>query len=111
MELGNQHRLRPVHQLTRQKAPEMNDDSHDSQTTLGNRSSVLRPWHVAAAMLALIAGFYLLREHWGHVVGSWPYPLLLACPLMHLMHGHGGHGHHQHRDASRDGGSPSSNQG
>lgn len=45
-------------------------------------------------MLALISGFYLLREHWGHVTGNWIYLLLLACPLMHLFHGHGGHGQH-----------------
>ncbi|WP_036772638.1 DUF2933 domain-containing protein [Polaromonas glacialis] len=51
-----------------------------------------RPVGMALATAALIAGFYLLREHWGHVLGYWPY-LLLACPLMHLMHGHG-HGDH-----------------
>ena len=57
-----------------------------------------RPSGMALATAALIAGFYLLREHWGHVLGYWPYLLLLACPLMHLMrghgHGHGGHGRH-----------------
>jgi hypothetical protein len=53
-----------------------------------------RAWGAALAMVALIAGFYLLREHWNHVAGSWPYLLLLACPLMHLFHGHGGHGKH-----------------
>ena len=55
-----------------------------------------RPVGMALATAALIAGFYLLREHWGHVLGYWPYLLLLACPLMHLMHGHGhgGNGHH-----------------
>ena len=54
------------------------------------------PGGMALATAALIAGFYLLREHWGHVLGYWPYLLLLACPLMHLMHGHGhgGNGHH-----------------
>ncbi len=59
------------------------------------------PMAVAVIMLALIAAFYLLREHWSHVVGNWPYLLLLLCPLMHLFGhgGHGGHGHHQ-RDAS-----------
>jgi hypothetical protein len=53
---------------------------------------------LATATAALIAGFYMLREHWGHVLGYWPYLLLLACPLMHLMHGHGhgGHGRHPH---------------
>ncbi|MDP1645239.1 MAG: DUF2933 domain-containing protein [Thiobacillus sp.] len=52
--------------------------------------------------VALIAGFFLLREHWGHLLGYWPYLLLLACPLMHLMHGngHGGHGSHS-QDSGR----------
>ena len=49
---------------------------------------------IAAAMTALVGAFFLLREHWGHVAGYWPYLLLLACPVMHLFHGHGGHGHH-----------------
>lgn len=63
-----------------------------------------RPSGMAVATVALIAGFYLLREHWGHVLGFWPYLLLLACPLMHLMHGHGGGGHggHQHRRQAPD---------
>ena len=51
-----------------------------------------RPWGAALLMVGLIAVFFLLREHWNHVAGSWPYLLLLACPLMHLFHGHGGHG-------------------
>jgi hypothetical protein len=50
----------------------------------------------ALLMVALVGGFYLLREHWDHVVGNWIYLLLLACPLMHLLHGHGGHGHGRH---------------
>ncbi len=56
-----------------------------------------RPAGMALATAALIAGFYLLREHWGHILGYWPYLLLLACPLMHLMHGHGHGGHARHR--------------
>jgi len=51
-------------------------------------------WKGAALMVAAIAGFYLLREHWGHALGLAPYLLLLACPLMHVFM-HGGHGHHQ----------------
>lgn len=46
----------------------------------------------AAIMLALIGVFFLLREHWKHLGGYWPYLLLLACPVMHLFHGHGHHG-------------------
>ena len=48
----------------------------------------------ALLMVALVGGFYLLREHWDPVAGNWVYLLLLACPLMHLFHGHGGHGGH-----------------
>lgn len=54
-----------------------------------------RPVAIALLMVALIAAFYLLREHWGHVSGFWPYLLLLACPLMHLFHDHGGHARHE----------------
>lgn len=56
---------------------------------------------VAALMVALIGVFYLLREHWGHVVGLWPYVLLLACPLMHWFM-HRGHGHADHHRAPPD---------
>jgi hypothetical protein len=51
-----------------------------------------RPLVLAGASAALIALFFVLREHWGHALGLAPYLLLLACPLMHLFH-HGGHGH------------------
>lgn len=53
-------------------------------------------WHtrtgVAVIGFALVAAFYVLREHWGHALGALPYLLLLACPLMHLLT-HRGHGH------------------
>ena len=54
-------------------------------------------WKSKAGLVAcgflLIGGFFLLTEHWAHVLGVLPYLLILACPLMHLfMHGsHGGH--------------------
>jgi len=67
--------------------------SHDA-TTPEPPQRKPRAWGAALLMVALIAGFYLLREHWNHVAGSWPYLLLLACPLMHLFHRHGGHGKH-----------------
>jgi hypothetical protein len=53
---------------------------------------------IALIGLALVAAFYVLREHWGHAFGAPPYLLLLACPLMHLFmhheHGDGGGGAH-----------------
>lgn len=48
----------------------------------------------AIVMVLLIFIFYLLKEHWTHVSGFWPYLILLVCPLMHLMHGHGKHKHY-----------------
>jgi hypothetical protein len=69
-------------------------DSHTAQPDEQKTPSFWRsPPGVVVIMLAAIATFYLLREHWGHVFGGWPYLLLLLCPLMHMF-GHGGHGGH-----------------
>lgn len=82
------------------------DHQHEHGTgPEGSSASFFKsPVGVAVAMLALIAAFYVLREHWQHVAGSWPYLLLLACPLMHVFHGRGGHGGHHHHEP---GGAPS----
>ena len=46
-----------------------------------------------------IAAFFLLAEHYAHVVPYLPWLLLAACPLMHLFgHGHGGHQHGEGKD-------------
>ncbi len=42
---------------------------------------------------ALVAAFYILREHYAHALGLLPYLIILACPLLHLL-GHGRHGGH-----------------
>ncbi len=51
-------------------------------------------WRTATGItvlgLALVGIFYVLREHYGHVLGVLPYLVLLACPLMHLLM-HRGH--------------------
>ena len=47
---------------------------------------------VTSLGVALVGLFYVLREHYGHVLGAPPYLILLACPLMHLLL-HRGHGH------------------
>jgi len=69
----------------------MSDDRPQPPTSTSESPRRAGPLWIAAAMTALIGAFFLLREHWGHVAGSWPYLLLLACPVMHLFHGHGGH--------------------
>ena len=70
----------------------------DHRPAARSRPRVGLPLKTALLMVALVGGFYLLREHWDHVAGNWIYLLLLACPLMHLFHGHGGHGGQQHTD-------------
>lgn len=49
----------------------------------------------AALSLGVVAAFFVLREHWGHVLGVLPYIVLLLCPVLHLFHGHGGHASHK----------------
>jgi hypothetical protein len=50
---------------------------------------------IALMVLGAVAGFFLLSEHWAHVLGAAPYLLVLACPLMHrrgvsMLPGHPG---------------------
>lgn len=57
-----------------------------------NTDNLRLPLFWMTVSLSFIGSFYVLREHWGHVLGLAPYLLLLACPLMHLFHGHHRHG-------------------
>lgn len=70
----------------------MNHYQTTAHSEAANTARGTRNVRSAVVMLALIAEFFLLREHWSHIAGYWPYLLLLACPLVHLFHGHGGHG-------------------
>jgi hypothetical protein len=47
-------------------------------------------------VIGAFGAYFLLTQHFAHVMEALPYLLLLACPLMHLFmhHGHGGHGDH-----------------
>jgi hypothetical protein len=51
---------------------------------------------VGFAVFGAVAAYFLLSEHRAHFLGSLPFLLLLACPLMHLFMrgGHGGHAGH-----------------
>lgn len=80
----------------------MSTTHHDHSPTARKTASMGRPLKIALLMVALVGGFYLLREHWNHVAGNWVYLLLLACPLMHLFHGHGGHAGHGDQASSPD---------
>jgi fatty acid desaturase len=62
-----------------------------------------RPLYLAWETVVVIVVFYLLREHLGHILGWWPYLLLLLCPVMHLFHGHGGHSADHNHSRPRNG--------
>ena len=55
----------------------------------------------ALVCLAAAGGYFLLMQHWQHVVEFLPYIVLLLCPLMHLFM-HGGHRGHSSHDAHQD---------
>ena len=58
---------------------------------------------IALIMLAVIAVFYVAREHFGHISQALPYLILLLCPLMHMFgHNHGGHSHRSETDTPKD---------
>lgn len=76
---------------------------HNGQDSGGGGFLRSRSGLVLLGFLA-IAAFLLLSEHWAHLLGFWPWLLLLACPLLHVfMHG-GDHGGHEDR-TDRAGGS------
>lgn len=52
------------------------------------------PVWLGLCLFLAIAAFFLLEEHRAHILGLWPYALLLLCPVIHIfMHrGHGSHG-------------------
>lgn len=61
--------------------------AHDNQTPPFWRT----PTGLALISLGAVAAFFVVNEHWGHVLGVLPYLILALCPLLHLF-GHGGHG-------------------
>lgn len=72
----------------------MTTSHHEHPPSASGTPAIGGPLKIALWMVAAVAGFYLLREHWDLLAGNWLYLLLLACPLMHLFHGHRGHGGH-----------------
>ncbi|EMO5699413.1 DUF2933 domain-containing protein [Klebsiella aerogenes] len=68
-----------------------NHEQHDGPNFWRSRTGI------GFIVMGAVAGYFLVTEHWAHVVGFLPYLLLLACPLMHIFM-HGGHGGHGGRD-------------
>ena len=51
-------------------------------------------YSIGFLVLGAIAAYFLLSEHRAHFIGSLPWLLLLACPLMHVFM-HDGHADHE----------------
>lgn len=79
----------------------MSTTHQDHRLASHGSTGLSKPLQTGLLMVALVGGFYLLREHWNHVAGNWLYLLLLACPLMHMFHGHGGHGRRHGADGDQ----------
>ena len=70
------------------------------------------PWFKSRANITLlvflgIGGYFLLTEHWAHVIQALPYLLVLGCIVMHLFmhhgHGHSGDGNEHQQDRLQSG--------
>ncbi len=62
-------------------------------------------WFASRANIALlaflgIAAYFLLAEHWAHVIQALPYLLVVGCLVLHGFM-HGGHGHN-HGNGQQD---------
>ena len=64
------------------------------QKSPGTSRFQLSPGGIALLTFLAIGGYFLIAEHWAHVVGYLPLALLLlVCGGMHFfMHGSHGHG-------------------
>lgn len=74
-------------------------NGHPESATRSRNLYQLGKW----GAIAIIA-YFLLTEHYAHVVQVLPYLLLLACPLMHMfMHkGHKNHDNHPQSTNSKE---------
>ncbi len=79
----------------------MDQENH----TEGNRGFFSSRANIVLLGFLAIAGYFLVTEHWAHVIPFLPWLLFLACPLMHVFmhHGSGEHGNDIHREVASDG--------
>ena len=59
------------------------------------------PYGVGLSVFLCVAAFFLVTEHWAHVIPYLPFVLFLLCPLTHIfMHVSHEDSHHQGQDAA-----------
>jgi hypothetical protein len=81
--------IRCAARLPAQRLQQPNRKNENMTADSSKWSSISRTVFFAFCLIAAALIFY---EHTLHVLGIFPYLLLLACPLMHLFM-HQGHGH------------------
>lgn len=69
----------------------------DHEHATNNDSAMKVRADIAMMLFLIIGAYFLITEHRAHLAGwlpSWPYLLLLACPLIHIFmyrgHSHAG---------------------
>lgn len=79
------------------------ENSPDRPGEHDKRRQRSRATNIALVGFLALGAFYLIAEHRAHLLGWWPWLLILACPLLHFfMHGkHGGHGDHSDSSSSQ----------
>ena len=75
----------------------MNHSNHESSK---RSPGWLLPIKISFTVILAIAAFFIISEHWLHLVGILPWLLILLCPLMHLFM-QGGDGGHDHDNTKR----------
>ena len=58
--------------------------------------------NIALWVFIAIISYFLITEHWAHIVPYLPWLLLAACPLMHVFM-HGSHEQKSHDDRDQRG--------
>ena len=66
--------------------------NHPNQEPSKPSPGWLLPMKISFTVILAIAAFFIISEHWLHLVVILPWLLILLCPLMHLFM-HGGHDH------------------
>ena len=71
--------------------------------TSPTRNWLRTPSGVVLLGFLAVAAFFLITEHWAHVLCALPYVLFLLCPVLHLLlhrsHGNAHAGHDTHKDS------------
>ena len=72
------------------------DDNRYYKPEKGKKNWFNKNSNIALLFFLFGIGYFLVTEHWAHIVPFLPWLIILLCPLIHIFHhrGHGAHGIH-----------------